>query len=72
MSGVLFEKVRLGRVELPNRFVRSATYESMATQGGAVTPDLVRYYRTLGNGHSRNANLPSLVSSIERVLEALP
>jgi 2,4-dienoyl-CoA reductase-like NADH-dependent reductase (Old Yellow Enzyme family) len=50
MSKTLFEKFRLGSVELPNRFVRSATYESMASAQGAVTRDLVRYYRRLGNG----------------------
>jgi 2,4-dienoyl-CoA reductase-like NADH-dependent reductase (Old Yellow Enzyme family) len=50
MGGVLFEKFRLGSVELPNRFVRSATYESMAARDGAVTPQLIHYYRMLGKG----------------------
>jgi len=49
-DSILFEPLRLGGVESPNRFVRSATYEALATDEGAITPQLVRYYRTLGRG----------------------
>lgn len=38
----------LGSVRVPNRFVRSATYEAMADHDGGVTPRLVKLYRTLG------------------------
>jgi 2,4-dienoyl-CoA reductase-like NADH-dependent reductase (Old Yellow Enzyme family) len=46
----LFQPVSLGRMEIKNRFVRSATFESMATERGKVTEDLVRLYRNLAKG----------------------
>lgn len=50
MSEAVFTPVNLGQVTLRNRFVRSATYEALAGEDGAVTPELVRFYRTLGRG----------------------
>lgn len=47
---VLFSSVNLGSLEVRNRFVHSATYESMATETGEVTDDLVKRYRTLARG----------------------
>ncbi|MFN2292211.1 MAG: NADH:flavin oxidoreductase [Anaerolineae bacterium] len=47
---ILFEPIQLGQLEIKNRFVRSATFESMATERGEVTEDLVRLYRTLAKG----------------------
>ena len=47
---ILFESAHLGQLEIKNRFVRSATYESMATERGEVTDDLVRLYRGLAKG----------------------
>ncbi|MBP8646419.1 MAG: NADH:flavin oxidoreductase [Syntrophobacteraceae bacterium] len=41
MRSKLFESSRVGNLVLGNRFVRSATWEGMATEDGAVTPPLV-------------------------------
>ena len=46
----LFEKCRLGSLELENRFVRSATWEGMAPDIGEVTVKLVEMYRVLAKG----------------------
>ena len=44
---ILFSSVKLGNLDLRNRFVHSATYECMAGQTGEVTDSLVKRYRTL-------------------------
>jgi 2,4-dienoyl-CoA reductase-like NADH-dependent reductase (Old Yellow Enzyme family) len=41
---------RIGRLELKNRLVRSATYENAATEQGEVTETLVELYRRLALG----------------------
>jgi 2,4-dienoyl-CoA reductase-like NADH-dependent reductase (Old Yellow Enzyme family) len=46
----LFSSIRIGQVELENRFMRSATYEGMAGEGGQASDAMVRLYRTLGKG----------------------
>ena len=38
----LFEKVSINGLTLPNRFVRSATWEGLAGQDGSVTPKLTK------------------------------
>ena len=50
MSTDLFEPYRIGRLELKNRFVRSATGDRIADSSGAVTNDSVALYRKLGQG----------------------
>lgn len=47
---VLFEKTAINGMELVNRFVRSATWEGLAAEDGAVTPRLVDAMRTLAEG----------------------
>ena len=47
---VLFESGRIGGMTTVNRFVRSATWEGMAADNGAVTPKLVRAMIELANG----------------------
>jgi 2,4-dienoyl-CoA reductase-like NADH-dependent reductase (Old Yellow Enzyme family) len=47
---ILFEPVKLGNVQIKNRFVHSATYEGMATTIGKVTDELVRRYQRLARG----------------------
>ena len=47
---VLFEPVKIGNLELKNRFVSSATYEGMAGEMGEVSEDLVNRYRNLAKG----------------------
>ncbi len=46
----LFESSRINSLELKNRFVRSATWEGMATEDGAVTPQLIRTMQDLAEG----------------------
>lgn len=38
----LFETTMIKEMKLPNRFVRSATWEGMAKDDGACTPRLIR------------------------------
>jgi 2,4-dienoyl-CoA reductase-like NADH-dependent reductase (Old Yellow Enzyme family) len=49
-NSVLFTPAKVGDVEIKNRFVHSATFESMADQNGAVTDALVKRYRSLAKG----------------------
>ena len=46
----LFESTTLNGMKLSNRFVRSATWEGMATQEGAVTPKLIETMTALAQG----------------------
>lgn len=46
----LFTAKKIGTVELPNRFVNSATYEGMAKESGEVTDELIRKYEKLAKG----------------------
>jgi 2,4-dienoyl-CoA reductase-like NADH-dependent reductase (Old Yellow Enzyme family) len=46
----LFETARIGKLELKNRLVRSATCEWSCDADGRVTPGLVPLYRTLAHG----------------------
>ena len=46
----LFETTEINGMKLANRFVRSATWEGMATENGECTPRLVEVYRRLAEG----------------------
>lgn len=46
----MFSPVKMGAMEVANRFVHSATYEAMATENGEVTDELIKRYRTLAKG----------------------
>ncbi|HSW63453.1 MAG TPA: NADH:flavin oxidoreductase [Dissulfurispiraceae bacterium] len=46
----LFETFQLGPLALPNRIVRSATYEKMADEDGFVTEQLIGMYEDLARG----------------------
>lgn len=46
----LFDATTINSLQLKNRFVRSATWEGMATEDGAVTPRLVELYSDLAAG----------------------
>jgi 2,4-dienoyl-CoA reductase-like NADH-dependent reductase (Old Yellow Enzyme family) len=46
----LFEETEINGMRLKNRFVRSATWEGMATEDGSFTPRLVELYRRLAEG----------------------
>jgi 2,4-dienoyl-CoA reductase-like NADH-dependent reductase (Old Yellow Enzyme family) len=46
----LFSPKKIGKKEIKNRFVHSATYESMASDNGAVTDKLIKRYNRLAKG----------------------
>ncbi len=46
----LFEATEINGMKLSNRFVRSATWEGMAAEGGAVTPKLMDTIAALAKG----------------------
>jgi 2,4-dienoyl-CoA reductase-like NADH-dependent reductase (Old Yellow Enzyme family) len=46
----LFESAHINTMSLANRFVRSATWEGLATVDGAVTPELVEAIEALARG----------------------
>lgn len=50
MSSLLFQPFQIGGLTLPNRFVRSATWDATADDVGAVTDKSVALYRKLGRG----------------------
>jgi 2,4-dienoyl-CoA reductase-like NADH-dependent reductase (Old Yellow Enzyme family) len=49
-TSILFTSKQIGSVEIRNRFVRAATSETMATEDGRVTDDLVRLHVDLAKG----------------------
>ena len=40
---------KIGKLEIKNRCVRSATYEALANEEGEVTNELIDFYKTLFN-----------------------
>lgn len=46
----LFEENSMGRMSLKNRFVRSATWEGLATEQGETTPELIEVMAALAKG----------------------
>ncbi|MGE5856383.1 MAG: NADH:flavin oxidoreductase, partial [Syntrophaceae bacterium] len=49
-ESVLFQPARIGSLELPNRFIRSATWEGLAAPDGGCTEELVRLMGKLAAG----------------------
>jgi 2,4-dienoyl-CoA reductase-like NADH-dependent reductase (Old Yellow Enzyme family) len=47
---ILFEPIKIGKMEVRNRFVRSATIENLANENGEVTDSFLKFYRTLAKG----------------------
>ena len=41
---------KIGNLEIKNRFVRSATYEGLASEKGEITDKLIEFYKTLAEG----------------------
>jgi 2,4-dienoyl-CoA reductase-like NADH-dependent reductase (Old Yellow Enzyme family) len=50
MTMTLFESSNIGPLSVKNRFVRSATWEGMADEGGSCTPKLVELTKQLAKG----------------------
>ncbi len=48
---VLFEKTKINGLDIKNRFVRSATWEGMATRAGEVTDGLIGLNANLAKNH---------------------
>ena len=46
----VFDSIAIGKVTVKNRFMRSATWEGMATKEGAVTPKLTLLVKALAEG----------------------
>lgn len=49
-ANVVFSPKKIGSVDIPNRLVRSATYESRATGDGFVTDEIIEFYKELAKG----------------------
>jgi 2,4-dienoyl-CoA reductase-like NADH-dependent reductase (Old Yellow Enzyme family) len=47
---ILYETMKIGRLRLRNRFVRSATYDGCADKAGHVTDKQIRLYEELAKG----------------------
>jgi len=50
IKSLVFEPKEIGRLNIKNRLVRSATYEALASEDGTVTEKLVELYKTLAEG----------------------
>jgi len=50
MAAKLFERTQIRSLPMANRFVRSATYDSLADREGAVTPALIDFHALLARG----------------------
>ncbi len=50
MRRILFSPIFIGRVEIKNRFVRSATHDFMAEEDGRISGRQLELYRNLGRG----------------------
>jgi len=48
---MLFDPIQIGNLQIKNRLVRSATYESMATPAGEYTDQLGNFYSKLSKGN---------------------
>ena len=49
-QNLLFTPIRIGNLELPARFVKSATTETLCTDDGFVTDELIDYYDKIAQG----------------------
>ncbi|MFX1309589.1 MAG: NADH:flavin oxidoreductase [Promethearchaeota archaeon] len=50
MKQIYSEPKKIGKIEIKNRFVRSATGERIASEEGKVTDELVQFYKVLAEG----------------------
>jgi 2,4-dienoyl-CoA reductase-like NADH-dependent reductase (Old Yellow Enzyme family) len=49
-DSILFQAARIGSLNVPNRFIRSATWEGLAATDGGCTDELVRLMEGLAEG----------------------
>jgi len=52
INSILFSPVKIGTVEIPNRFARSATHDFMAENDGSITERQVLLYKNLAQGET--------------------
>jgi 2,4-dienoyl-CoA reductase-like NADH-dependent reductase (Old Yellow Enzyme family) len=50
MMSILFEPIKIRNMEVPNRFVRSATYDAAADRNGHVSDQQMKLYTDLAEG----------------------
>ncbi len=60
----VFEKVKIGRIVLNNRIIRSATHESMANENGEPTEELIKKYEQLAKGE-----VGAIVTGFVRIMQ---
>ena len=46
----MFQPIKIGKVEIKNRFVHSATHEAMAADDGTITGEILKRYARLAKG----------------------
>jgi len=46
----LFESAKIGKLDIKNRFIHSATYEGMAKENGQITDEILKKYGNLAKG----------------------
>ncbi len=49
-NSILFSPIKIGTIEIPNRFARAATHDFMASRDGAVTERQVSLFKNLAKG----------------------
>ena len=49
-EGLLFTPIRIGKLTLPGRLIKTATAETRATSEGLVTPELIDFYLPMARG----------------------
>ena len=52
IKSALFTPVQIGKLEIPNRFVRSATHDFMAARDGSVTEKQITLFEHLAQGET--------------------
>ncbi len=52
IKSVLFTPIQIGKLEIPNRFVRSATHDFMAARDGSVTERQITLFEHLAQGET--------------------
>jgi len=50
MMSILFEEMKIGKLELQNRFIRSATYDGCADKTGQVSEKQIQLFSDLADG----------------------
>ena len=46
----LFESAKIGKLDIKNRFINSATYEGMAKENGVIADKIIKKYVSLSKG----------------------